>query len=482
MDFNLTSNPQQFSRSGLRRLVLAVLLVFALSPVGAAFGQGSNFTVPTNGLETHKGGWVYSSGDTIILDGDDSSLLGQLLNYTGIGSDIALTIKSSAEGTRRVISPNVGYTTLPTDGGFMSILLPGYGEINALTLNDLEISGFSTQPAADNEGRGGALHLNAVTSYLNGNNLVFSNNTALGFTDSSGTGWGGAIWGGTVVLNGGKILFTGNSAQGGAAAAVSSSAQSSAHGGAIYASSVALIDGLFTFKNNRAQGGEAQGADSSAKDSGLGGAVHVGNSFVISGSALFEGNSAGTDSNGDVTSGLGGAVFINTAVGSGLTVQQLYFAPASGKSIVFSDNEHNPGNYGATANSIYFGKLKDGDFTFTPYIAPEAGAYVLMFDPIASQPTDPGVTGYTGDLALNLRKQGAGLWALGGDSELLSNTNLTLEDGVFHLMEGARLVLGNSDGSTTGTMNFAGGTYMTSLNTALDGLVAAYRRHSYGHG
>ncbi len=329
---------------------------------------------------------------------------------------------------------------------------------------------------AQSGGMGGALYFYLATAgkeaLFEGGKHVFSANEALGGdadgdgSTTLGSGRGGAwhVYKGvatgpvnTLTVTGGEFLFEDNRAVGGDASGGTgvgySSAWYSGEGGAIYADAAIDLSGAsrLIFKNNEAIGGKSGGDFDFAFSSGLGGGIFAGDNITL-GQGEFLGNSASTRNDGDMTSGLGGAIFFNAVPNAGVTANNtLAIKLLAGQSLLFKGNTHNPGNMGEMPNSIYFGLLSDsGTNRATDAVFDvAAGASLLMYDPMQSQPddfvfdpNDPGGSKFN-NLTLNLTKTGGGLWALGGTSLMQSKTVLTLGDGELRMDKASSRIVMN---------------------------------------
>ena len=324
-------------------------------------------------------------------------------------------------------------------------------------------------------GRGGALWVgeNLTTT---GGAYTFTGNSATGGdargqdSDSSNSGQGGALYVyDNFITSGGSFTFTGNSATGGDALGKNSESRRSGQGGALYLyDGDTDLGGSYTFINNRAIGGKATGEGANADNSGLGGAIYTYTNLTITGSALFKDNLAASTNPGDPTGGRGGAILVPAGY-------DLALAPTAGNDILFKGNLQRDAAGKTTPNSVYFGNHysagADDNILFT--LAPEAGARVIMWDPIASQPDNlKGASGivYSNITPLDIVMDGPGLWALGGASAMQSATTFTLNDGTFHLIKRAVLNLSHN---TTAQVDLENGVFMPTLTKTSASLIKA---------
>ena len=365
-------------------------------------------------------------------------------------------------------------------------------------------------------GRGGAIYVDDVLTMTDGT-YTFTNNQALGGdavgvdSDSYSSGQGGAIYtenyltmtGGTytfagnqarggdavgegsssgasgsagaiyvdeyLTMDGGAYTFTGNIAQGGNALGANSSSASSGQGGALWVKNdLAMTGGTYTFTGNQALGGKATGTGADSDVSGLGGAIFTTAEVTLSGSAWFMNNLAATANPNDPSSGRGGAVFVDALD------QNVAFAPSTGNYIAFRDNAQRNAAGTLTPNSLYFGNLSvagnDKNIYFD--LNPEADAFVILWDPMASQPA--GLVGASGqpyaDIThLAITQNGPGTFALNGVNHLPGQANFLMLDGTFNLMQDAQFIL-DAPGSR---VNLENGIFMPTITPRGASLISA---------
>lgn len=435
------------------------LLASQAQAVTHEVGEGKNYP----SLRELNDLGVLTDGDIISLYQNDNSFIGETLSLTDI------TIMS-ADGSMITLTQSTN-TPPPVFGGLISF---SANNVN-LNIENIQIMNSSVQGTVADTGHGigGAVRAEGNLTINNANNINFINNTARGGENGSNSGLGGAIYTHNTLnlSSANNMLFTGNKAISGDSTSTVPSTGSimfAAQGGAIYASNLNLTNASnITFSDNQAIGGNginvvysghggaiyvsagidmtnasnilfsnniAKGGTAStngkADVSGLGGAIFIMGGLstpsVISG-ATFLNNQATTDNDGDMTSGLGGAIYNG---GTDLTL-----LATAGNNITFTGNTHNPGNTGVKANSIYFGNTTPSAVTTTFTADVEDGAYLIMLDPMASQQDNMlGKAGTrVGNVDLTINKTGDGTWILGGHSEMASATTWNINQGTLYL-------------------------------------------------
>jgi|GEM_PF-3411242 len=416
-------------------LVLAGMQTAFAASMSYDIGPGKTFAT----LEALRTAGVLASGDTIILYQDDDSLTDRLVNT---GSSYTLTIQSNDPAVPRVIRPAEG-ATINDYGGFFrnnvntsNINLAGVrfeqfsvtggwgGVVRAynLTLTGTAgtntFSGNSVIANGNLQGWGGAIDADNLT--INGGTWQFTNNLADG-KDYDDAGVGGAIHAYGVIITGANTVFTGNRAVGG-------SGNISGRGGAILSgvNGLTITGGNHLFSGNSAVGG-------SGNFSGQGGAICSAGDTTLSGNIAFLNNRAETTDPSNLTSGLGGAIYMDAWGGTrtfNLTTT------ATGQEILFLGNSQQNG-----LNSVYFGNTSGGSGTINATFDTAAGSSIYMYDPMESQANG---LGGAGNVTLNLTKTGDGLWLLGGTSNLNSAATVAITGGTFRLDRDAQLNLNNA--------------------------------------
>lgn len=321
---------------------------------------------------------------------------------------------------------------------------------NQASANDLTSGSYN-----HDAGQGGAVFGEKSVYFGGSGNYTFESNRATGGNalvadgDTGYSGLGGAVcsdvWrSGTGVLfeNGGTYTFKNNQATGGNASANGSDASYSGRGGAVYVGSAfeSTAGVSLSFENNTAQGGKAVNSGE-AYASGLGGAIFVGEYVEVNG-ATFIGNKASTVNMGDLSSGRGGAIFLDARQTGSAAILNASESQYGCGDIIFSGNTMNPGSKGVVPNSIYFGNISQGsdDGIAIAVFDVGDGAKFHMLDPMASQPDNMAKTGTTdkfGNLALTINKTGPGAWVLAGTSDMQSATAWTVSQGALHLVADA---------------------------------------------
>ena len=465
----------------------AALCLYTGTAFAATYDVGNGQTYPT--LDSLVTSGVLANGDVIRIHNDDASFIGQPFPYT------SLTVESGS-GSAVVLTQAAG--TAPAKGGMFSFTPSNV----TLNLANLEIRNSQAQGIDSfvSSGQGGAVYAANSLSISNASNIGFYNNTATGGNGhGSNSGAGGAIYvyNALNLSNAQNITFSGNQAiAGNASGTGNNSTAGSGQGGAIYASQLNLTDAQnITFENNRAIGGNANGLNASnsgnggavyigflgldmtgaqnvvfrnnlaqggaggsatsggnADKSGLGGAISILSASIIEGASFYN-NRATTSNTGDMSSGLGGAIYNS---GPSLTL-----IADAGKDITFSGNTHNPGATGAVPNSIYFGSVSSGALTTALTLDVADGANVNMLDPLASQADN--TTGKydsrpLGNVNLTINKNGAGTWILAGHNDMASATTWNINEGTLYLARAnnspAHIDLRNA---TTASFNMASG-------------------------
>jgi len=306
------------------------------------------------------------------------------------------------------------------------------GVVNKIE-NGIHASHFENNQALDNVG--GAIALGVANSHSNGNGILdggihnseFINNSAKVyggaiyakqingginsslFEKNTADDWGGAIWvndeGNALAIN--NTDFLGNISHG--------------SGGAI------ATPGTLTIRDSRFISNEATGQttpSATGRASGVGGAVVVRGNLDIENSA-FLGNQAWTR----------GAAIHHHHDESGTTQQVRIAGGGNQKTVFYGNLEKHSGRY----SSIEFSPTRPNVVDVTIDASPVNGAArghagVVMFDPMQSSPQ-----GHAG-ARVNIHKQGAGDWFLGGDNQMV-------HDGYWWIKQGA-LVLTDVDHGT----------------------------------
>ena len=163
-----------------------------------------------------------------------------------------------------------------------------------------------------------------------------------------------------------------------------------------------------------------------------GGALYSTGNIHISSASFINNRAIGVD--GDPLSGQGGAIVLNTSLGA----RAITLAPSGPGAIVFSGNTAAPGNSPATPSSIYFINSDSGSaHAATVNITTAAGSSILMQDSISSAPDNliSNDGGRFGSVLVNVNKNGPGLWALGGKSDMQSASHWTINEGTLKLVQ-----------------------------------------------
>lgn len=379
-----------------------------------------NLAQGQKGSSTGLGGAL--AGSTINLGGggglvfDGNIAAGGTGNQSGLGGAIQGTTINISRNDELLFNGNLATAGSGAQGGHGGALSTT-GAINLSGSGDITFSNNTAQGGSGNRtGMGGAIYVNKLQSTRAGN-LTFSGNRA-NAGGGNNSGLGGAVFSSSALAMSGAF-FSGNHAIGGGGSY-------SGLGGAIYGVNEISLNAA-SFADNRAQGG-------SGVASGQGGAVYAGNSLSIQNTS-FTGNAAETGNSADLSSGLGGAVFMQ-AKDSTLTLDA-----APGGNIVFSGNTHNPGNSGQVYNSIYFGNnyAAGTDYSATLNVNVEPGGLVRMLDPMAGQAdnTADGNGDIRGNVTLDINKNGGGIWILAGRNYLPDGTEFNLDQGTLYLAESA---------------------------------------------
>jgi len=283
---------------------------------------------------------------------------------------------------------------------------------------------------------GGAILCNGDMTFDNTGNYVFRQN-------STGQLGGAMIVNGLLTFQGaGDYLFVKNSA--------------GSYGGAIFVSSTLTFDGtgnhvfelnsagqhggaIFTYNALSFDGQGSYAFDQNQALNGNGGAIYATGPLEIASGATFTRNHARTLTTGEMTKGLGGAVFIDTA-DRDITFTLNALNTANGD-ILFQGNTMNPGNTGVIPNSVFFGNSGislgyGSDGTVDAVFDVEEGAQFRMLDPMASQKDDlQNLSSATcGNLAVNIDKTGLGTWVLAGHNDMQSATNWQISEGKLFLV------------------------------------------------
>lgn len=363
---------------------------------------------------------VLTNGDTVQLYNDDNSFVGQSFAYT------SLTVQS---GSGAMVELSQAQGSKPARGGIFSFT----PSTVTLSLKDIQISNSTAQgnDGFISNGWGGAVYATTNLTMTDTDNVVFNNNSAIGGNGNAGnSGAGGAIYASQLNLtHANNLTFEGNQAIGGNANGLNAS--NSGIGGAIYIGFLGFdMTGAsnIIFKNNIAQGGYADD-NANADKSGLGGAIALLSPTTIAGASFFY-NQATTTNTGDMSSGLGGAIY---NAGPSLTL-----LTTAGNDIIFSGNTHNPGASGVKPNSIYFGNVSSIALNTAFTVNTESNSTVRMLDPMASQAD--GTTGKNGtrllsNINLTINKNGTGTWVLGGHNNMGSATVWNINEGTLFLSQ-----------------------------------------------
>ena len=359
---------------------------------------------------------------------------------------------------------------------------------NTATGGNATTTGTGGMAEANDSALGGAIFTTFVIKFQDGNYLFDGNKVIGGNADNSGgkadahySARGGAIYSNNYAdFNNGTYQFINNQAIGGDAlnqvSGGTADTSQSGLGGAIAATSnLNFLDGQYTFSNNQAIGGKAEQPLSGASNSdisGLGGAVYIQqgdiNFNATQGNFIrFLNNTATTTNDSDISSGRGGAIFIDARTDN---VNHILHASGDGQ-IFFEGNTHNPGNSGLTANAIYFGNTLIGSGTKNITLnidTVNTDSSVIMKDPMASQEDNlQGKSGQTYDnINLIINKKGTGLWQLGSVSQMNSATAVNINTGTFELLQDGQLNLKNT---TTGSFNTATGSTFASYVPKING-------------
>lgn len=413
------------------------------STTGEAYVNASS---TINAYTSAQGGAIYTRSDLNLSQG---SFI--FLNNQASGGNLnANSSGSYANGTSTV-------------GSYLNAYSRGLGgaifSTSSLTLDDGRYT-FS-----QNIAKGGDAAASSVGATAIAGTDEFA--VASATINAYASGLGGAIYTSSGLnLGSGDYVFNGNQAIGGNALANASGAiqigdsdagasaltYGSGQGGAIYAKSdVMLSSGSYVFSGNQAIGGGAtaiQSADlnsakaiADADNSGLGGAIYTQGNFSLSGNAQFINNSAIAKSSQDLSSGRGGAVFLDAAGGN----KTHLLSTSAGEQIVFSGNIQGAANGGTTANGLYLGNTEAGSGVRTVVLDINAAAdsSILMDDSMTSQQDHLlGLSGNEyGGIDLSINKTGEGLWRLGGISQMNSATTVNINQGIFELANNASLNL-----------------------------------------
>jgi len=252
---------------------LAIFLAISVSTatVAAIHTVGPGETYAT--LNALRLAGVLQNGDTIVLNGDDSSLTAAFtanLTFTGSG------IISPASSNVRLSTGAVTFAADPSDPAaplVFSGFKPSSGNAGvAVTTGNITFSGGKNTFSGNSSASWGGVFYNqsGTNVTLSGGTNTFSNNTA-------GNN-GGAIHTGYTVITGGENTFSGNT--------------SAAQGGAIYSwNGTTISNGTNLFSGNMA-------SDGGAIHSGNGGGTAT--TVITGGENTFIGNKA---------RGLGGAIY-----------------------------------------------------------------------------------------------------------------------------------------------------------------------------
>ena len=385
---------------------LLVILVFCLSwPARAA-----DYTVPGTPygtLEALRQAGVLASGDTIIMEGSDSSLT----DYFNFGAN-AVTITGSG-----IITPNAPVTrfaenssgTITIKGTEAGLVFSGFNSTGAggAIRNDggsVTISGGTNTFEKNNAEYGGVI-LNFIGDVtISGGTNIFENNSA--------TVYGGAINNGdTITISGGTNTFKGNTAN--------------AAGGAICNGDgdITFSGGINTFENNMA--------------TLYGGAIinFIGHVTFSGGINTFTGNTAGVSGgamvNGD-TLIFSGGTNIFTGNTAGISGGAIYAT----SDVTITADTGDTTFQGNTANNRPNAIYMDGTGT-TLTLNAHAQRGIFFYDPVHMAGA--------GTLAINTDPSHTGTVLFGSYLSAIGG-NITVSHGTLYLASGASFgVSGNAN-------------------------------------
>ena len=480
--------------------------------------QGFGVVEPNNINQQGKGGAIYAQGN-LDFEGQYNFLNNTVMGGNSLGTDAMYSTQGGAISTEnnsdltfkngrfsftgnRALGgsaiANTAQTSRTTNSGVggavnadrnLTFTQGNYQFIqNIATGGGAKTTGTGAIAEANDSALGGAIFTTSVIKFEDGVYLFDGNKVVGGYADNSGikaltaySARGGAIYANNYAdFLKGTYQFVNNQAIGGNAlnqiAAGLADASQSGLGGAIAATyNLNFLDGQYTFSNNQALGGKAEqllSGASTADISGLGGAIYIQqgniNFNATQGNFIrFVNNTATTTNDSDNSSGRGGAIFIDARADN---VNHTLQASGNGQ-IYFEGNQHNPGNTGLTANSLYLGNTSTTGLTKNMTVninTVNNDSSVIMKDPMASQKDNlQSKSGQIYDnINLTINKSGAGLWQLGGISQMNSATTINIGSGTFELLQDAQLNLNNT---TTGYFSTASGSNFTSYIPKING-------------
>ncbi len=299
--------------------------------------------------------------------------------------------------------------------------------------------------SAHSSGMGGAFCVDGTFRASGETIFLFAGNKA----EAGKAGIGGAVensgQGGAIYVEKGLQIesghwnFTANQAQGSPSIALKSQAFDSGYGGALNSTYELVLGraGDYLFIGNSARGGKS-GLSGNADAAGQGGAVYGVDNMELAG-AVFLGNSAGTDNIGDLSSGVGGAIY-HEGYGNDYVVT---LRGLKDKPLFFAGNTHNPGGRGAELNSLYIGNTQNelnARSVTSVVVDCEVDGRVIMLDPMASQAeitSGKKPENRLAEVVVGVHKTGPGLWVLGGRNRFAGQAEFRVAEGSLRLTRDA---------------------------------------------